>query len=306
MKKYQFSWIQTDPTSVQSWIDWVSHHLQSTAGKLIGNLKTTQITDPEPAELLSITIEFSDEPCELSFRKRIWSDLLNRTCPTGQPQAVSIIPQAVADADKKLFAFDFDSTLINEETIDELARILGFYEPVSKITEAAMQGKMNFEEALRSRCQLLAGLKLTQAEPVMKKLNVTVGALPLLKFLKAKSATTAIVSGGFHFVLQPFQNLHGFDSIFANQLELTSEGTFTGKVTGKIVDGVAKKDRIAELKKQHHYPTEAVVCIGDGSNDIPMMTEAGISVSFCGKPALTLVCNTWILNRNLLWIKSIL
>lgn len=227
-----------------------------------------------------------------AFKQQIWSDLSSF-------QAISLQSEAVHLSSKKLCVFDMDSTVINQEVIDEIGRIFGLYREISEITEAAMQGKLDFSESLKKRCRLFTGYSEDRLKEILPRLTLSRGAKDLIGYLHQSGLKTAIVSGGFEFVLKHFQEQLGIDQIHGHSLEVDSEHRFLGSVKGPIIDAHRKRELTALMKSQNQFQTEETIVVGDGANDIEMMKEAGISVSFCGKPKLMEAANTLILERNL-------
>jgi phosphoserine phosphatase len=244
-------------------------------------------------------LHFDHEAKVIAFKHKIWSDL-------SPFQAISFQPEAVHLSTKKLCVFDMDSTVINQEVIDEIARLFGFYGEVSQITEAAMQGHLDFSESLKRRCRLFSGYSEERLKEILPRLSLSRGAKELIAFLHQTGSKTAIVSGGFEFVLKHFQNQLGITRIHAHTLEIDPEHRFTGNVKEPIIDAHQKRILTAQMKTQYQCNTEETIVVGDGANDIEMMKEAGISVSFCGKPKLSEVANTLILERNLDLLRPLL
>lgn len=188
-----------------------------------------------------------------------------------------------------LFVFDLDSTLIKLETIDELAEMAGVKDVVRKITKEAMEGRMNFEEALRARSKLLKGL---YAEACWTKLASEVqfneGAEKLVPILKNKGIEfkTAIVSGGFFPLADVIKERLGMDYAFANRLDTDEDGMFNGDLVGDIMTPERKRSLMFELAEKHSVPHCNIFAMGDGANDIPMITSAGVGVAYCAKPVL--------------------
>jgi len=257
------------------------------------------------AVLHEFALDFFSPTEAETFRKEIWSAILAGAWPAPRPFAISFLPKPVAERSKKLAVFDMDSTIIDQEVIDELARAFDLGDRVAEITEAAMQGRIDFQESLRERCQLLAGMPFTKAASIIPGLSVSAGGTELIRFLKSQSIHTAIVSGGFEFVLKHFQTLLGVDEIHAHRLIRDDGDVLTGKVEEPIIDAEGKRALVAEMKSRLGITREETITIGDGANDLLMMNEAGMSVSFCGKPKLAAVANTLILHRNLLWLKML-
>jgi phosphoserine phosphatase len=183
----------------------------------------------------------------------------------------------------KLLVFDMDSTLIQMECIDELARRGGFYDQVAAITEAAMRGELDFAQSLRKRVALLKGLPVSIMDDLADDLPLTEGVEDMAHWARQQGIQLAIVSGGFVPFAETLKQRLQFDFAFANQLG-ERDGTLTGEVVGSIVDGQRKKTLLIELRTQLGLPAESVWAIGDGANDLPMINEAGLGIAFDAKP----------------------
>ena len=184
---------------------------------------------------------------------------------------------------RRLVAFDMDSTLIEAEVIDELAKAAGVGEQVAAITERAMRGELDFSESFRARVALLKGLDATVLQQIAERLPVTEGAEKLIATLRQLGYKTAILSGGFHFFGQYIQQRLGIDYVYANALDIV-DGVVTGEVTGQIVDGRRKAELLQELAAREHISLEQVIAVGDGANDLPMLSVAGLGIAFRAKP----------------------
>lgn len=185
---------------------------------------------------------------------------------------------------KRLAVFDLDSTLIAQETIDELAAEAGREEECRAITVRAMEGGMNFRDALEQRVALLRGLHVDKLEVVMARVKFTPGAHRLISVLSTLGCETAVVSGGFHFLADHVRNELGLDHSFANRLEVGDGGFLTGRTVGAIVDAEFKASTLTRLAEARGLRPEEVLAVGDGSNDIPMISRAGLGVAFNAKP----------------------
>jgi phosphoserine phosphatase len=183
----------------------------------------------------------------------------------------------------RLFVFDMDSTLIQGEVIDELARLAGVGEEVAKITESAMRGELNFDESFTRRVGLLKGLPAEQALALRERIPLSPGAERLFRTLKSRGYYTAILSGGFTFFAESLQARLGIDEFHANELEIV-DGKVTGRVIPPIMNGTRKAALLQQIAEREKIPLEEAVAVGDGANDLPMMQLAGMSIAYRAKP----------------------
>ncbi|MEY3200749.1 MAG: hypothetical protein RIR70_299 [Pseudomonadota bacterium] len=196
------------------------------------------------------------------------------------------VPDGRTLYDCGLFVTDMDSTLITIECIDEIADMFGLKAEVSKITEAAMRGELDFSESLRRRVSLLAGLDESALMRVYdERLQLSPGAPRLMEALKKAGITTVLVSGGFTFFTERLKSRLGFDHAYANTLEVAG-GKLTGRVLGGIVDADKKRTVLLEQKEALRLKKEAIIAAGDGANDLKMLSEAGVSVAYRAKPVV--------------------
>ncbi|HWR36934.1 MAG TPA: phosphoserine phosphatase SerB [Clostridia bacterium] len=184
---------------------------------------------------------------------------------------------------RRLIVLDMDSTLIQAEVIDELAKIAGAGEQVSNITASAMRGEIDFKQSFTNRLSFLRGVPEQRARELRDAISLTDGAERLISTVKKLGYKTAIVSGGFTFIGEHLQELLGIDYMFANELEI-SDGFVTGRVRGEIVDGRRKAELLQEIAAKEGISPEEVVAVGDGANDLPMLTVAGMGIAFHAKP----------------------
>lgn len=184
---------------------------------------------------------------------------------------------------RRLAVFDMDSTLIEAEVIDELAKAHGVGERVSEITERAMRGELDFRASFKERLALLKGLDVKVLDEIGASLRLTEGAETLFAELKRLGYKTAILSGGFTYFARQLQARLGIDYIFANELEVV-DGKCTGNAVEPIVDAQRKADLLRELASKEGLSLEQTIAVGDGANDLPMLAIAGLGVAFRAKP----------------------
>jgi len=184
---------------------------------------------------------------------------------------------------RRLVVFDMDSTLVQVEVIDELAKLAGAGEQVAAITAAAMRGELDFKESLRQRVAQLAGLDERVLAQVAAALPLMEGAERVTSTLKRLGYKIGIISGGFDYFGHHLQRQLGFDYVYANQLEIV-DGKLTGRVLGEIVDGAKKAELLQQIARKENLTLEQTIAVGDGANDIPMLTIAGMGVAFHAKP----------------------
>ncbi|KAH4292775.1 hypothetical protein HBH64_178620 [Parastagonospora nodorum] len=186
---------------------------------------------------------------------------------------------------KRLAVFDMDSTLIQQEVIDEIASLIGVEKEVSAITAAAMNGELDFEASLRARCKLLKGVPSTVFETLRPRITLNEGVKELITGLKKLGFKTAVLSGGFTPLTSWMGQQLGLDYAFANHLVVSEDGkTLTGELTGEIVHAQKKRQHVLEIAEKEDILLDQVIAIGDGANDLPMMGVAGLGVAFHAKP----------------------
>jgi len=191
--------------------------------------------------------------------------------------------ESIFRRNRRLFAFDMDSTLIEGEVIDELAKLAGVGDQVVKITESAMRGEIEFQESFRRRVALLRGLPEIQVRELLHTIPLVQGAEQLIATLKMLGYKTAILSGGFTFFARHLQTRLGIDYVFANDLDI-ADGVVSGMVRTPIVDGARKAELLREIAQQENISLDQVVAVGDGANDLPMLGIAGMGIAFRAKP----------------------
>ena len=184
---------------------------------------------------------------------------------------------------RRLICFDMDSTLIQTECIDRLAECAGVGDQVKAITERAMRGEIDFNESFRERVALLKGLDVSVMQEIAESLPITEGVGRMMEVLKRAGFKTAILSGGFTFFGDYLKRKFGFDYVYANELEVC-DGKLTGNYVGEIVDGKRKAELLKLIAQVENVNIAQTIAVGDGANDLPMLSAAGLGVAFHAKP----------------------
>jgi phosphoserine phosphatase len=208
---------------------------------------------------------------------------------------------------KRLVFFDMDSTLIDMEIIDEMAQRAGVHKEVSRITEKARRGDIDFEEALTQRVGLLKGLKVEELEKIRKEMKLSEGAEDLVTTLKQLGYKQGLISGSFHYFADHLKERLGLDFAFANELEMKN-GALTGKLLGDIVDGPYKARIVNVVSSEEGVLLDQTVAIGDGANDVLMLGQAGLGIAYNAKGKLERVANMSLGRarlKNILYILGI-
>ncbi len=185
---------------------------------------------------------------------------------------------------RRLICFDMDSTLIQTECIDELAERAGVGDKVREITERAMRGEIDFRESFKERVALLKGLDVSVMKDIAEKLPITEGVERLMAVLKRYGYKIAILSGGFTYFGEYLQRKFGIDYMYANELEVDDNGKLTGKYLGDIVDGKRKAELLKLIAQVEKVNLAQTIAVGDGANDLPMISESGLGIAFHAKP----------------------
>ncbi len=229
----------------------------------------------------------ADEACDIFFKaespREIRAiDTALRRLLADEPVDLFIQPQA--ERHKKLLIADMDSTIIQQECIDEIADFVGLREHISDITERAMKGELEFQAALRERVQLLEGLKEEILHEVIdKRISLTPGARTLVRTMGANGALCALISGGFTFFTGRVAEMAGFHVNQANELEIEN-GQLTGRVIEPILGQDAKLEALKTLRREKGLQLHETLAVGDGANDLAMIKAAGLGVAFHAKP----------------------
>ena len=185
---------------------------------------------------------------------------------------------------RRLICFDMDSTLVQTECINELAARAGVGDQVAAITESAMRGEIDFKESFRRRVALLKGLDASVMQEIAENMPITEGVDRLMEVLKRAGYKIAILSGGFTYFGEYIQRKYGIDYVYANELEIGDDGKLTGRYVGDIVDGRRKADLLKLIAQMEKVNLEQTIAVGDGANDLPMLSAAGLGIAFHAKP----------------------
>jgi phosphoserine phosphatase len=226
-----------------------------------------------------------DEACDLVF------DASDPAAPAAAARAVigagpvDILIQPAAERRKRLLVADLESTIIENEMLDELALILGLGPRVAAITRRAMNGEIDFAAALEARVALLAGVEAGVLDQAAARIRLNSGAAALVATMRRAGAATALVTGGFTIFAERVASDLGFDHVVANRLEVAG-GRLTGKVVPPIVTGAGKRDALRAFAAANGITPEQAIAVGDGANDIAMLAAAGLGIAFRAKPAV--------------------
>lgn len=223
-------------------------------------------------------------------------------------EGVDVIVQPPGPRERRLLVADMDSTMIGQECIDELADYAGVKDEVSAITERAMRGELDFAGALDERVALLEGLKEeVLGQCLAERIRPSPGAGTLVRTMRARGASTVLVSGGFTAFVEPIAEKIGFERFEANQLGV-SQGKLTGRTVGGLVDSARKHDVLVEECVKLGITPRDAMAIGDGANDIAMVREAGLGIAYRAKPALAKIADARLDHHGLdalLWAQGI-
>jgi phosphoserine phosphatase len=216
-----------------------------------------------------------------------------------QPIDVNVVRGSPAERRKRLLIADMDSTIIEQECIDELADIIGIKAKVAEITDQAMRGEIDFEPALRERVALLAGIDTSTIDRIIaERINMSPGADQLVATMRAHGAHAALVSGGFTLFTTRIAEALGFDSQHANALQIEN-GRLTGKVVDPILGREAKRETLIRLSEGLGLDLRETLAVGDGANDLAMIETAGLGVAYRAKPAVAALADARIVHGDL-------
>ena len=259
--------------------------------RLGGNIIAIRRTASTPVLAIELNIKIPNKSIKEIQRSLAKVAITNRI-------DLAVEPSYRAREAKRLVLLDMDSTLIQQEVIDLIAKHAGKLDEVSQITESAMTGELDFSQALSARVSLLAGLDQSVIELVRKEITLTNGAKKLIETLHKQGHKVGVVSGGFLDVIEPILKELKIDFYRANKLEI-SNGKLTGKTAGEIIDRVAKLNSLKEFAEIEGVELSQTVAIGDGANDLDMIEAAGLGIAFNAKPKVAAAAATTISTSDL-------
>ena len=260
-------------------------------GKLGGNIIGIRRTATTPVLAIELNIQIPNKSIKDVQRALAKVAITNRI-------DLAVEPSNRSREAKRLVLLDMDSTLIQQEVIDLLAKHAGKSDQVSEITAKAMAGELDFSEALAARVKLIAGLDESVIIDVRKEITLTNGAEKLIQTLHKQGHKVGVVSGGFIDVIEPILKDLKIDYYRANKLEI-SGGKLTGKCDGEIIDRVAKYKSLVEFAEKEGVDLSQTVAIGDGANDLDMIEAAGLGIAFNAKPKVAAAAATTISTSDL-------
>jgi len=262
--------------------------------RVAGRLATEGMTTSNPRWMSAEkAVEIGVQEIDHATVRALVSDALS-------DQPIDIGVQTDAHRRKRLLVADMDSTIIQQECIDELADAMGLRDTVSAITERAMRGELDFDDALRARAKMLAGLDAGAMETVYQdRIKLMPGAETLVATMRAHGALTALVSGGFTFFTGRIRQRAGFDVDQANTLLIDEDDRLSGQVAEPILGRAAKLQALNDLAAQRGLALADTLAVGDGANDLAMIEAAGLGVAFHAKPAVAAQADVEIRHNNL-------
>lgn len=250
--------------------------IANSISNLSGNIERIHRTASYPVTAIEFTVSGVDVT---SLRHEL------AAVSSSQGVDIAVSPGGLMRWAKKLVVMDVDSTLIQQEVIELLAARAGCLTEVAAITNSAMNGEIDFEQSLRSRVELLAGIPQETLDDIRREITLTPGARTLVETLKKLGHSVGVVSGGFTTVIEPLMRDLGIEHYRANTLEV-ADGVLTGKIVGPIIDRAAKATALRDFAELEGVELEQTIAIGDGANDLDMIAIAGLGIAFNAKPAV--------------------
>ncbi len=262
------------------------------------NIERTSLTAREDLISIEFLVDVGDQDV-VAIRNRLREE--------AEKLGLDIVmqPYSTFRREKRLIVFDMDSTLVDAEIIDELAKEAGVDREVSELTAKAMRGEISFKEALEERVRLLEGLPVEVLEKIYSRIRLTEGAKELVRSLKEAGYKVAVVSGGFSYFTDRLKEELDLDYAFGNELEI-KDGKLTGRIKGRIIDAQEKARIVEEIARKEGIRPENVVAVGDGANDRLMIEKAGLGIAFNAKEVLKEVADGSISKENLVGLASVL
>ena len=257
------------------------------------NIERIRMVASGELNIMEISTDLGDLPSNFEDFRSGFEDACSEV-----GQDVVVQTEDIFQRPKRLIVFDVDSTLIDVEMIDELAKAAGVGEKVSEITRKAMSGEIDFDKALKERARLLEGLRVEVLEAISENLEITPGAEELISTLKALGFKVALVSGGFKYFVEKIRKKLSMDYAYANKLVI-KEGKLTGEVEEPIIDDKRKGEIIRQLAKKENLLLEEIVAVGDGANDRFMLQSSGLGIALNPKKILKKVADGVITKENL-------
>ena len=244
-------------------------------------------------EFLGMEMWIDLRDANLSLLRDDFSEVARRT-----GMDIIVQPESTFKKRKKVIVFDMDSTIVDGEIVDEMAKLAGVGEKVAAITERGMRGKIDYAQSLRTRVSLLKGLTIRSLEPLVKTLKLTKGSEELVSALKEIGFKIGLISGGFSYFTDILKKRLGFDYAFGNKLEV-KKGRLTGRIQGRIIDAHRKAQIMDEICRREGITRDEVVAVGDGSNDRIMVANAGLGIAFNAKEILKKVADGTITRNHM-------
>ena len=244
-------------------------------------------------EFLGMEMWIDLRDANLSLLRDDFSEVARRT-----GMDIIVQPESTFKKRKKVIVFDMDSTIVDGEIVDEMAKLAGVGEKVAAITERGMRGKIDYAQSLRTRVSLLKGLTIRSLEPLVKTLKLTKGSEELVSALKEMGFKIGLISGGFSYFTDILKKRLGFDYAFGNRLEIKNS-RLTGRIKGKIIDAQRKAQIMDEICRREGITRDEVVAVGDGSNDRIMVANAGLGIAFNAKEILKKVADGTITQNHM-------